>query len=107
MRKKILVAMVATALVALWIPVAASAHVHFIVTPSHQQDLANGANHPAFTQVTVGGVTVWQSCGLSGAAYGMETAHHGPDIGAPGAGDGCYANETRPVPGLDANPVIN
>jgi hypothetical protein len=38
------------------------------------------------------------------AGYGLETAHHGPDAGRPGKGDGCYAVAGNPVdgsPGLD------
>jgi hypothetical protein len=40
---------------------------------------------------------------------GLETAHHGPDAGDPGRGDGCYQIEGRlsPLdPASDRNPGI-
>lgn len=81
--------------------VPASAHPHK-VSVAHQgagQTLANGALHGAF----VNGV----SCGGDPAAYGLETAHHGPDAGTPGKADGCYRTTGGVAPGLDvANPVI-
>lgn len=81
----------------------ASAHAHH-VSVAHQgsgQTLANGQNHAAYT-VTAGGR---QACGGNPAAYGLETAHHGPDAGTPGKGDGCY--EVTGTPATDvANPVI-
>ena len=79
---------------------AASAHPH-VVAPAHQgtgQVLANGALHGPF----VNGV----ECGGDPAAYGLESAHHGPDSGTPGNGDGCYQIDGT-VPGQDvASPVI-
>lgn len=79
----------------------ASAHPH-VVSVAHQGDgqvLANGQNHGPY----VSGV----SCGGDPAAYGLETAHHGPDAGTPGKGDGCYRTSGGVAPGLDvANPVI-
>ena len=78
----------------------ASAHPHK-VAPAHQgsgQVLANEANHAPF----VAGVT----CGGDSAAYGLETAHHGPDSGTQGKGDGCYQIDGT-VPAQDvASPVI-
>jgi hypothetical protein len=43
------------------------------------------------------------------AGYGLETAHHGPDAGTPGKGDGCYAvlDDTPQDPPPDANPGID
>ncbi len=79
----------------------AAAHPH-VVSVAHQGDgqvLANGQNHGPF----VAGV----SCGGDPAAYGLETAHHGPDAGTPGKADGCYQTTNRVPPGQDvANPVI-
>jgi hypothetical protein len=62
--------------------------------------LANGQNH--------GGYTFGVACGGDPAAYGLETAHHGPDAGTPGkADDGCYLTTGGVAPGLDVqNPVI-
>lgn len=78
----------------------ASAHPHR-VAPAHQgtgQVLANGALHGPYAA----GVT----CGGDAAAYGLETAHHGPDSGTAGNGDGCYQIDGT-VPGADvASPVI-
>lgn len=61
--------------------------------------LANGQNHGPY----VTGV----SCGGDHAAYGLETAHHGPDAGTPGKADGCYQTTGGVPPGADVrNPVI-
>lgn len=72
------------------------------------QVIANGQNHPAFIN--------GESCetfahlpGYGPAWYGLETAHHGPDAGDPGRGDGCYQIEGRlsPLdPASDRNPGI-
>jgi uncharacterized membrane protein len=72
------------------------------------QLIANGQNHPAFIN--------GESCetfthlpGYGPAWYGLETAHHGPDAGDPGRGDGCYQIEGRlsPLdPASDRNPGI-
>jgi hypothetical protein len=79
----------------------ALAHPH-TVSVAHQgagQVLANGQNHGPF----IAGV----SCGGDPAAYGLETAHHGPDAGTPGRSDGCYMTTGGIAPGLDVtNPVI-
>lgn len=62
--------------------------------------LANGQNHGPF----VNGV----SCGGDPAAYGLETAHHGPDAGEAGKSDGCYRTTGGVPPGEDVeNPVIS
>jgi len=86
------------------------AHSH-AAENAHQgagQVLANGQNHPAFVN--------GESCdtftllpGYGPAWYGLETAHHGPDAGDPGKGDGCYQIEGRlsPLdPRSDRNPGI-
>jgi hypothetical protein len=79
----------------------ASAHPHQ-VSVAHQgngQVIANGQNHGPFVM----GV----SCGGDPAAYGLETAHHGPDAGTPGRADHCYQTTNRVPPDQDvSNPVI-
>ena len=82
---------------------AASAHPHKVEAKpgdGETQTLANGQNHAPFVN--------GQSCGGDPAAYGLETAHHGPDSGAAGRGDGCYqSDDTVGPPNEDvANPVI-
>jgi len=80
-------------------PGAASAHPHQVETPGTTQAIANGQNHGPF----VNGV----ACGGDPAAYGLETAHHGPDAGRPGKADGCYQTTGNLPPGQDVeNPVI-
>lgn len=87
----------------------ASAHPHIIANPSHDQVLANGQNHPAFQPINGDGLRL--SCegvlelpNVGPAGYGLETAHHGPDAGQPGKGDGCYATLGNPQ---DNNPAID
>jgi len=41
------------------------------------------------------------SCCGDPAAYGLETAHHGPDAGEPGRGDGCYQTTGAVPPARD------
>lgn len=80
-------------------PVAAHPHNVSVAHEGDGQVLANGQNHGPF----VSGV----SCGGDPAAYGLETAHHGPDAGTPGRADGCYMTTGGVAPGADvANPVI-
>ena len=77
---------------------AASAHEHRVVR--NGQIIANGQLHGAF----VNGV----SCGGDPAAYGLESAHHGPDAGTPGKADGCYRTTNGVPPSQDReNPAIN
>ncbi len=46
-------------------------------------------------------------CGGDPAAYGLETAHHGPDAGTLGNSDGCYHTTGGVPPAQDVqNPVI-
>ncbi|MBA3802639.1 MAG: hypothetical protein H0X22_07020 [Acidimicrobiia bacterium] len=75
----------------------AGAHPHTV----NGRVIANGQNHGPY----VSGV----SCGGDPAAYGLETAHHGPDAGTPGkADDGCYQTTGRVPPALDdSNPAID
>lgn len=73
-----------------------SAHPH----TAKGQVIANGQNHGPF----VNGV----SCGGDPAAYGLESAHHGPDAGDPGKADGCYQTTGNVPPGEDdENPAID
>ena len=96
MRRFIVACSFALALVA---PASVAAHPHQVETPGTTQVIANGQNHGPF----VNGV----SCGGDPAAYGLETAHHGPDAGTPGRADGCYRTTDGVPPGQDvANPVI-
>ena len=75
----------------------AGAHPHTV----NGRVIANGQNHGGY----VNGV----SCGGDPAAYGLETAHHGPDAGTPGKADGdCYQTTGRVPPALDdSNPAID
>lgn len=84
----------------------AAAHPHVI--GSNGQVIANGQNHPAF----INGLSC-VSYGPAGtipigpAWYGLESAHHGPDAGDPGRGDGCYQTTGSVPPAQDVeNPVI-
>lgn len=87
----------------------AQAHPHVVDTSHHAQVLANGQNHPGFQPVGADGLRL--SCegtldppDAGPAGYGLETAHHGPDAGTPGKGDGCYATVGNPA---DGNPAID
>jgi hypothetical protein len=83
------------------LPAVAAAHPHHVTTGNgEEQVIADGQNHGPFAD----GV----SCGGDPAAYGLETAHHGPDAGTPGKGDGCYATTGGVPPAQDVdNPVIH
>jgi hypothetical protein len=84
-------------------PATAFAHPHIVSNPSHDQALANGQNHPGFVgNVSCEGVN--EPAGSGPAGYGLETAHHGPDSGTPGKGDGCYQRDAPPD---DQNPAID
>lgn len=97
MKRNLTLPLVAASLLALASGPAAFAHPH-TVAPSGQV-LANGQNHGPFVNGT--------SCGGDPAAYGLETAHHGPDAGTPGRADGCYQTTGSVPPGQDVeNPVI-
>jgi len=89
----------AALVLALAAPAAAHPHVVSVAHGGAGQTIANGQNHGPF----VNGV----SCGGDAAAYGLETAHHGPDAGTPGKADGCYMTTGGVAPVSDvANPVI-
>ncbi len=80
-------------------PVVVSAHPHQVRTPHHDQPLANGQNHGPYSGST--------ACGGDPAAYGLETAHHGPDSGTRGNADGCYTADKAPPTADDRNPAID
>ncbi|MBA3347963.1 MAG: hypothetical protein H0T13_05330 [Actinobacteria bacterium] len=97
MKRKFALSLTALSLLVLGSGGSALAHPHVVSTSG--QVLANGQNHGPF----VNGV----SCGGDPAAYGLETAHHGPDAGTPGRADGCYRTTGGVAPGQDvASPVI-
>lgn len=100
-RSLTLVAAIAAIVIAASAP--AAAHVHVVTTPDHVQEIANGQNHPGFVaNVSCDGVNEPANAGPAG--YGLETAHHGPDSGTPGSGDGCYQRDAAPD---DSNPAID
>lgn len=76
-----------------------SAHEH----RANGHVIANWQMHGTFDPTT--GIV----CGGDPAAYGLETAHHGPDSGIPGRadGDGCYQVDSWPPGSDDNNPAIN
>jgi hypothetical protein len=92
----------------------ASAHLHTVTAGNGTEvTIADGQNHPG--PVFNAETNQWELCegvnepANSGpAGYGLETAHHGPDQGTPGKGDGCFALDGHPAdPDLDRNPAID
>lgn len=88
----------------------ASAHSHVI--GSNGQVIANGQNHYAFVMQADGTFltcdTFTALANQGPAWYGLETAHHGPDSGDPGRGDGCYLADASPLSEADdVNPAID
>lgn len=80
----------------------AFAHPH-VAAPAHKgagQVIANGQLHGTFSPSG-------EVCGGDPAAYGLETAHHGPDSGTPGSADGCYQVDSMPPGSDDENPAID
>lgn len=84
-----------------------SAFAHPHTAGPKDQQIANGQNHPPYAAGT------GTSCDTTddwpdGAWYGLESAHHGPDAGDPGKGDGCYVTTGNVPPGADdQNPAID
>ena len=115
MRRIILLAtasLLMTSILALLGAGTAAAHPHEVSNPSHDQVIANGQNHPGFVTDSEAGVItmcegVNEPADSGPAGYGLETAHHGPDAGTPGKGDGCYAVEDDAPPPPDTNPAID
>ena len=107
----------ATAAAALTLAVgvgAVAAHSHVVNQGTDRETvIANGQNHPLFVFDAATGTYV--SCdtntllpGFGPAWFGLETAHHGPDSGDAGKGDGCYAADSSPSgEGDDVNPAID
>ena len=86
------------------------AHPHVVNQGTNRErTLANGQNHPRFDPVTfLSCVTNTLLPGYGPAWYGLETAHHGPDSGTPGKGDGCYKADASPLSEADdVNPAID
>jgi hypothetical protein len=113
MRRIILLATVAllmTAMLAVLSAGTAAAHPHEVKNPNHDQQIAHGQNHPGYVYDSETGLS--SSCESENdpnsdpAFYGLESAHHGPDAGDPGKGEGCYAAEGTPPP-QDNNPAID
>jgi len=114
-RGRAIVLAAATVVALMTTSVPAWAHTHEAVNGAagEGQVLANGMNHPRFVMNADG---TWSSCESYGpipgssigpAWYGLETAHHGPDSGDPGQGDGCYVADASPLsPADDQNPAI-
>ena len=98
---KLRVAICAVAMAtAIVLPSAALAHPHTVSTRNGPQEIANGQNHAPFSADGT-------SCGGDPAAYGLESAHHGPDSGRPGKADGCYQVDSMPPGTDDQNPAID
>ena len=113
-RRSGLVALTAAAMMLAVTAAGAGAHSHVVNKDTEQEQvIGNGQNHPAFVYDPAS--DTWVSCeshtllpGFGPAWYGLETAHHGPDSGAPGKGDGCYAADASPVTEEDdVNPAID
>ena len=89
---------------------AASAHTHSI--GKNGQVIANGQNHYAFFEQADGTFltcdTFTALANQGPAWFGLETAHHGPDSGDAGKGDGCYLADSSPLGEADdVNPAID
>ena len=104
------VALLMTTVVALLGAGTVAAHPHVAENSPQDQQIANGQNHPGYVYDSETGLS--SSCESENdpnsdpAFYGLESAHHGPDAGDPGKGDGCYAAEGTPPP-QDNNPAID
>ena len=106
--------MITPAAAALWAGPASAHAIHHVKTGNGgTQQLANDRNHGAVDFVSSPGLALFcvdagealnSGNTLSGAMYGIETAHHGPDAQGNGLSDGCYATTT---PITDNNPAID
>lgn len=97
-KRRTVLALLSAGLLVLSLAGSALAHPHK-AGPTNQV-IANGQNHGPFIN--------GESCGGDPAAYGLESAHHGPDSGTPGKADGCYMTTGGVAPGLDvSNPSIH
>lgn len=109
MKTRLTLAAAAAALAAVILAGPVAGHPHIVSNPSHDQVLANGQNHPGFQPIDAAGLRlscegVLEPANAGPAGYGLETAHHGPDAGTPGKGDGCFATVGNPQ---DDNPAID
>src|ERR687896_1704544 len=112
MRRIILLATVALLMAAMLALGAGTAAAHPHVAVNADQVIAHGQNHPGFVTDSGTGLRtmcegVLEPADSGPAGYGLETAHHGPDAGTPGKGDGCYAVEDDAPPPPDTNPAID
>jgi hypothetical protein len=87
-----------------------SAHKHSVTTEDDEiVYIAHKQNHPGFVDQGDGTIAscegIAESEDVGPAGYGLERAHHGPDL-EPGKGDGCYTTY-GPAPPADTNPAIN
>ena len=87
-----------------------SAHKHSVTTGNDEVVyIANEQNHPGFVDQGDGTISACEGVNeppnAGPAGYGLETAHHGPDLD-PGNGDGCYTTY-GPAPPADDNPAID
>jgi hypothetical protein len=110
------VALLMTTMVALLGAGTVAAHPHVAEKSPHDQQIANGQNHPAYSYDAATNLST--SCEdpddpndpSDPAFYGLESAHHGPDAGDPGKDEGCYA-ATEGIDGVppppDTNPAIS
>ena len=108
-RMRVTAAAATAGLAALLLAGPVAGHPHIVSTPSHEQVLADGQNHPGFQAINTDGLRlscdgVLEPANAGPAGYGLETAHHGPDAGAPGKADGCFATIGNPQ---DDNPAID
>jgi hypothetical protein len=102
----------AATLVALLLLMASTAIVSAHTHTANGQLIANGQNHYPFV---LQGDGTYLTCdtfiapaNFGPAWYGVETAHHGPDSGDAGKGDGCYVADAAPGgEDDDVNPAID
>jgi hypothetical protein len=91
-----LMMVVVVAVLTIALPAVVSAHPH----TANGQVIANGQNHGSYS-------ATGETCGGDPAAYGLESAHHGPDSGTPGKADGCYQLDSMPPTSDDHIPAID
>lgn len=107
--RRLLPAAVTAAVVGVLAAGPVAAHPHEASNSATGVLLANGQNHPGFLPINADGLRlscegVLDPANSGPAGYGLETAHHGPDAGAPGKADGCFAVVGDPE---DRNPAID
>jgi hypothetical protein len=118
--RKAVVTLVAMGTVTAASPAWAHPHGASLAHGGTGQELANGQNHGPFTctggstgTCPTGEYAETQTDQGDPAAYGIETAHHGPDSGDPGKADGKYQTDATATSGSfgpgsdDNNPAID